>query len=315
MAMMPFSRKRLSGIAQTEMPNARPHAAWMPPAIVLSLVLALASPTDAQVESAVEIPLLAAYHGNDRGVLEIVLIHWDRKPSPNPIALRWIARDVVYGPTHLQAMEAAFRYAIRRTSASARGAQTGTVSVRGDSYLPTTSDGPSAGAVMAVGFLALLRGDPIQRGIALTGTVDSDGRIGPVGNIPDKIRAAAREGFRTILIPGDQYYDPHWNLDHLSVELGVAIREVATIEEAYHLMTGRRLSSTDRPPEALLNDALVILSTEFPPQEHCGGFAPPRWTDDLRETRKETSCLMPGAGADPWIGQRVVRTRASYRSS
>lgn len=313
--MMSLSRKRLSGIAQDEIADARPYVAWMPPAIVLSLMLGLAPPTDAQVESVVEIPLLAAYHANDRGVLEMVLIHWDRKPSPDPIALRWIARDVVYGPTHLQAMEAAFRYAIRRTAASARGAQTGTVSVRGDSYLPTTSDGPSAGAVMAVGFLALLRGDFIQRGIALTGTVDSDGRIGPVGNIPDKIRAAAREGFRTILIPGDQYYDPHWNLDHLSVELGVAIREVATIEEAYHLMTGRHLSSTDRPAETLLNDSLVTVPSDLPPEECCGSLAPPSRTDDRGETQKETSCLMPGAGVGPWIGLRAVRIRTSYRSS
>ena len=81
--------------------------------------------------------------------------------------------------------------------------------------------------------------------VDMTGTIDPEGHIGPVGTIPDKVRAAAREGFRTILIPGGQYYDPHWNLDHLGVELGVTIREVGTIEEAYHLMTGRRLSQTD----------------------------------------------------------------------
>ena len=221
----------------------RRQATWLLLSIFIWIVwiVALTLPSDAQVESAVEIPLLAAFHGNDRGVLEMVLIHWDKKPSPHPIALRWITRDVVYGPTHLQAMEQAFRYAIRQSSSSTRSPHTGTVSVRGDSYLPTTSDGPSAGAVMAVGFLALLRGDPIQRGVALTGTIDPDGRIGPVGTIPDKIRAAAREGFRMILIPGGQYYDPHWNLDHLSVELGVTIREVGTIEDAYYLMTGRRL--------------------------------------------------------------------------
>lgn len=243
--MMPFGRSRLSGIAQAEMAGPCPRAAWSPLGIVtslaLSLALAAAPPSSAQIESAIEIPLLAAFHGNDRGVLEMVLIHWDKKPSPDPIALRWIAREVVYGPTHLQAMEAAFRYAIQRASVFSHGTHTGTVSVRGDSYLPTTSDGPSAGAVMTVGFLALLRGDPIQRGIALTGTIDPDGHIGPVGTIPDKVRAAAREGYRTILIPGGQYYDPHWNLDHLSVELGVTIREVDTIEDAYYLMTGRRL--------------------------------------------------------------------------
>ena len=246
------------------MPSSPLRTTWS--ILLIILCLPLAPPSYAQVESAVEIPLLAAFHGNDRGVLEMVLIHWDKKPSPDPIALRWIARDVVYGPTHLQAMEEAFRYAIRQTSSSIRTAHTGTVSVRGDSYLPTTSDGPSAGAVMAVGFLALLRGDPIQRGIALTGTIDPEGHIGPVGTIPDKVRAAAREGFRTILIPGGQYYDPHWNLDHLGVELGVTIREVGTIEEAYHLMTGRRLSQPDLSEEAWSEDGLAALATGHLPQ-------------------------------------------------
>jgi hypothetical protein len=305
--MMTFSALQSCSIRPTTVPSSRSplRTTWSFLLIILSLLLA--PPSFAQVESAIEIPLLAAFHGNDRGVLEMVLIHWDKKPSPDPIALRWIARDVVYGPTHLQAMEEAFRYAIRRTSAPARGAHTGTVSVRGDSYLPTTSDGPSAGAVMAVGFLALLRGDPIQRGIALTGTIDPDGHIGPVGTIPDKIRAAAREGFRTILIPGGQYYDPHWNLDHLSVELGVTIREVGTIEEAYHLMTGRRLSQPDLSEGAWLEARLATLSTRHAPQRAQRRLRPNRIEQMISgKTREKTTVLMPMGGAGPLIGPRVV---------
>jgi predicted S18 family serine protease len=94
---------------------------------------------------------------------------------------------------------------------------------------------------MAVGFAALLKGDHVQRGIALTGTIDKDGRIGSVGGIPDKVRAAAREGYRTVLIPEGQLADPRWNLTRLGWELNVEIREVGTIEQAYQLMTGNAL--------------------------------------------------------------------------
>lgn len=94
---------------------------------------------------------------------------------------------------------------------------------------------------MAVGFIALFKGDPLHRGIALTGTLDSEGNIGPVGSIPDKVRAAAREGYRTILIPSGQLHDPEWNLPRLGMELNVDLKEVGTIDEAYRQMTGRPL--------------------------------------------------------------------------
>jgi len=75
----------------------------------------------------------------------------------------------------------------------------------------------------------------------MTGTIDKDGSIGPVGGIPDKIRAAAREGYRTVLIPEGQRYDPRWNIDRLAWDLNVDVKEVGTIDEAYHLMTGGTL--------------------------------------------------------------------------
>ena len=94
---------------------------------------------------------------------------------------------------------------------------------------------------MTVGFAALLKGEQIRRGIAMTGTISKDGTIGPVGGIPDKIRAAAREGYRTILIPQGQRDDPRWNLTRLAWDLNLEIKEVATVAEAYHLMTGGTL--------------------------------------------------------------------------
>lgn len=81
----------------------------------------------------------------------------------------------------------------------------------------------------------------LQRGIAMTGTLEPGGRIGPVGGIPDKMRAAAREGYRTILVPAGQIYGPSWNLNHVAMELNVIVKEVDTIDQAYELMTGHHI--------------------------------------------------------------------------
>lgn len=87
----------------------------------------------------------------------------------------------------------------------------------------------------------MFKGESVRRGVALTGTIQPDGTIGPVGAIPDKVRAAAREGCRTILIPAGQLRDSRWNLVHLGFELNVEIKEARTIDDAYELMTGKRI--------------------------------------------------------------------------
>ncbi len=192
----------------------------------------------AGAESVVEIPMLAAIQANNLGVFEVLLLRWDHRPSPSPMELQWQGGNIRPGQTNLSSMVLAFQYAIDHTPQIDHA---GTVSAMGIAYASTGTEGPSAGAVMTVGFAALLKGDHIRRGIALTGTIAKDGTIGPVGGIPDKIRAAAREGYRTILIPQGQRDDPRWNLNRLAWELNVEVTEVATVEEAYRLMTGGTL--------------------------------------------------------------------------
>jgi len=185
----------------------------------------------------VEVPILAAIDANDRGVFKVMVMDWDRQAMPDPMELKWGNSRVKVKGTALGALGSAFRYALDR---SPQVRPTGTLSIYGAAYAPVSSDGPSAGAVMAVGFLALLRDEPLIRGIAMTGTLQPDGRIGPVGALADKVRAAAREGYRTVLIPPGQRDDPRWNLNGLAMELHLVIKEVATVDEAYALMTGRR---------------------------------------------------------------------------
>jgi PDZ domain-containing protein len=207
-------------------------------ALACSATLALWNGTGAARENVVEVPILGAIQANDRGVFEVMIMRWDNQPDPDPIALQIGGSRVTFVGTYVKALKAAFTYALGRTP-SVR--HTGTLTLHGLAYMPTSSDGPSAGAAMTVGFIAVLKGESIQRGVAITGTIESNGRIGPVGGIADKVRAAAREGYRTVLIPQGQLSDPRWNLSSLALDLNMTVKEVGSIDEAYELMTGRRL--------------------------------------------------------------------------
>jgi Lon-like protease len=205
---------------------------------LLIVILLCGVPLSVSADNAIELPVLAAIRQNNLGVFEILMMWWDKKPEPDPVQLQWLLAGVRLGNTHLGAMAQAFAYAVERTPSVQHS---GTVSVQGVAYQPIGSDGPSAGAAMAVGFIALFKGDHIQRGIALTGTIEPGGQIGPVGSIPDKIRAAVREGYRTVLVPSGQMHDSRWNLIELGFQLNVTVKEVETVDEAYQLMTGQRI--------------------------------------------------------------------------
>ncbi|MCJ7672105.1 MAG: hypothetical protein MUP67_08650, partial [Acidimicrobiia bacterium] len=108
-------------------------------------------------------------------------------------------------------------------------------------------DGPSAGALLTVGTLALIRGDKIKKDIAMTGTVNPDGTVGPVGGIPFKVEGAGKAGFKRVLIPAGQRnftLEDGSEVDVLDVgkENGVTVTEVADVYAAYKAFTGKTLA-------------------------------------------------------------------------
>jgi hypothetical protein len=213
-------------------------ATWLGAGIIFFVALVvIVLPQRVMANATAEVPVLGGIAANNQGVFNVMVLNWDRLSSPDPMELRWGNRRIQVKEVGLGSIERAFFYAVEHTP-SVR--LTGLLTLYGASYAPLSSDGPSAGAVMAVGFLAVLRGDPIIRGIALTGTLEFDGRVGPVGAISDKVRAAAREHYRMVLIPQGQLNDPRWDLIGLGMQLNLAIKEVSTVQEAYEIMTGRR---------------------------------------------------------------------------
>lgn len=99
----------------------------------------------------------------------------------------------------------------------------------------TSGGGPSAGMMYALGLIDLLTEEDLVRGniIAGTGTISSDGHVGPVGGVRQKVIAAQNAGARYILVPQENYPDAvaaRWN--------GVEIMAISSIGEAVEAVRG-----------------------------------------------------------------------------
>ncbi len=134
-------------------------------------------------------------------------------------------------------------------------------------------DGPSAGALMTAAVLAGFLGHEIDPSVTMTGTINPDGTVGPVGGIPHKIVGAAEAGKTLVLVPGGQRFDYDYALGQ-SVDLvqvgstnGVEVRLVPDIYTVYTALTGETLptiASTGQasmPPAAF--DKLRASATDW----------------------------------------------------
>jgi uncharacterized protein len=112
-------------------------------------------------------------------------------------------------------------------------------------------DGPSAGALMAVGFMAALLRDSVRPDASMTGAVAPDGSVMPVSGIPEKLQAAKAAGKKVVGIPAGQAIsagEDGKKVDAIALgqRLGIEVREVRDLREAYALLTGNTLPL--RPP-------------------------------------------------------------------
>lgn len=120
--------------------------------------------------------------------------------------------------------------------------------------------GRSAGAAIGVATIALFRNESLRGDVLITGTIESDGRIGEVGMILPKAVAAKEEGYRLLLVPPGEseviqqkeecreevigntiFRECHSMPVKVSVakEAGIEVREVSNIMEAYALMKAK----------------------------------------------------------------------------
>ena len=100
-------------------------------------------------------------------------------------------------------------------------------------------DGNSSSGLYTVGVLAAILGEDIDADTAMTGGINPDGTIGPVGGIPHKVQGVADAGKTRVIIPAMQRFDNDLNtgesvdLVELGSTLGVEVLPVSTVYEAY----------------------------------------------------------------------------------
>ncbi|MDN7011590.1 peptidase S16 [Methanoculleus sp. FWC-SCC3] len=125
-------------------------------------------------------------------------------------------------------------------------------------------DGPSAGALMSVLLLSVLEDFALNESVTVTGTIDENGSIGPVGGILEKAEAAQRGGKTLLILSGenDQMLDYREEIqsfgglrivrqrpiivdskEFIEEELGIRVKYVNTLDD---LLADLRAPAPDR---------------------------------------------------------------------
>lgn len=117
----------------------------------------------------------------------------------------------------------------------------------------TRIEDSSTGALVAAGFIAARTGAAPDAKATLTGSLAPDGTLGPVTDLPARIRAALAAGKRTIGIPAGMRTK---DVAALATD-GATLVEVADVGAAYQLLTGSTL-----PPTVPVSAADMRLDAE-----------------------------------------------------
>lgn len=169
-----------------------------------------------------------------------------------------------------------------RLAAQIAGKVTGKDMSKYDVFIQVKADtpiigGPSAGGTMTVGIIAALEGWSVRSDVMMTGMINPDGTIGPVGGILEKASAAASVGAKLFLIPQGQRIQVVQETEERTIggivqitttsrrvdvaeyakeRWGLEVKEVSDIYEAVYYFTGHRLQKPQVPPN-------IVIDTSF----------------------------------------------------
>lgn len=93
-------------------------------------------------------------------------------------------------------------------------------------------EGPSAGAALGIATIAALEGKSLRKDVVITGTLNHDGTLGPVGGVVEKARAAKSAGIKIILVPLGQGEEVSYRSQRYCEKIGWT--EICTIEHIPH---------------------------------------------------------------------------------
>ncbi len=91
-------------------------------------------------------------------------------------------------------------------------------------------DGPSAGITMIMAMLSAFLEMPASDSVAMTGEITLRGEVLPIGGLNEKLLAARRNGYKTVLIPNDNTADVAEIRDTITKDLTIV--PVESVEEA-----------------------------------------------------------------------------------
>ena len=158
--------------------------------------------------------------------------------------------------------------------------------------------GPSAGGTMTVGIIAALKGWNVNPKVMMTGMINPDGTIGPVGGILEKASAAHDVGAEVFLIPEGQriqYVQETQKkeiggiveintqtkkvdvVEYAKERWGLTVIEIKDIYDAVYYFTGHRIPRPEAP-------AYVKIDTSFLKNDALGDY---RNTTDYYEATLE----------------------------
>ncbi len=89
-------------------------------------------------------------------------------------------------------------------------------------------EGPSAGAALAIATIAAIQNKEINPKVMITGSVNHDGTIGPVGEILIKAKAAAELGAEIFLVPMLQGRQISYKTEKYCEQIGIS--QICTME-------------------------------------------------------------------------------------
>ncbi|MCQ6254276.1 S16 family serine protease [Methanocaldococcus sp.] len=150
-----------------------------------------------------------------------------------------------------------------RIAAKVAGEITGKDMNKYNVYITVRSDvpvvgGPSAGATMTIGIICSLMNWSINHNVMMTGTINPDGSIGPVGGILEKIEAAKKANCTIMLIPKGQRYVTENNMKIDAVKfgqkLGIKVIEVGSIYEALPYFTNKKITMKKYPENPIIEE-------------------------------------------------------------
>jgi len=177
-------------------------------------------------------------HGTSSGGVSYITIQLDPDPQHHGPSVLFSERAA--GST----VDAEWKEGVHRAVAAAARAlgqdpRSWTLTIKHSTYTRFT-EGSSASSMVAVGIMAAWRGDTLRSGMVLTGVVTPDGQIGEVGLLPTKLEGAAMARMHTMLVPKGQARTEEWDLHQQASQRDMTVVEVASLLEAYELMTGKK---------------------------------------------------------------------------